>query len=57
MKPTLETIKALLESANISQLSKDTGLHYNTLRYIRDGVIKNPGVNTIKRIMKSLCEY
>ena len=41
MKPSLETIRALLESANISKLSKDTGLHYNTLRYIRDGVIKN----------------
>ena len=54
MKPSLETIRALLEGANISKLSKDTGLHYNTLRYIRDGVIKNPGVNTIKLIYKKL---
>ena len=39
---TLDEIQERLRSANIAEVSRATGLHYNTCRSIRDGIRDNP---------------
>jgi len=53
-KMKLDEIRTALAGANLAELVRKTGVHYNTLRNIRDGVIKNPGVNTIEKIAEHL---
>lgn len=39
---TLEEIKKALQDRRINIVAEETGLHYNTIRNIRDGKNKNP---------------
>jgi hypothetical protein len=43
----LDQIRALLSDRRLSIVSKETGLHYNTIKEIRDGVQTNPSYRTI----------
>jgi hypothetical protein len=50
---TLERISTLLADRRISRVSRATGLHYNTIRNIRDGKCNNPTL----RIQSALSDY
>lgn len=50
---TLESIRQQLADRRISLVSRATGLHYNTIRDIRD----NPDANPTWRVMVALSEY
>ena len=50
MIKTLPEIRALLANCNVSQCARETGLHRNTLRLIRDGRHANPGYDTIIKL-------
>ena len=45
-------LRYVLKMANITQVSKETGIHQNTLYKIRDGVNKNPKVKTVEELSK-----
>jgi len=47
---TLETIIELLQDSRISAVSRKTGLHYNTIRAVRDGRATSPSYATIKAL-------
>lgn len=53
---TVEAIKQALKDRRISLVSKATGLHYNTLRDIRDNPNADPKASTIKAISEYLAE-
>lgn len=50
---TLKAIRAELADRRISLVARATGLHYNTLRDIRD----NPDANPTWRVLNALSEY
>ena len=50
---TLEHIRSALQDRRIGKVAKATGLHYNTIRDIRD----NPEANPTWRVMKALNDY
>lgn len=47
---TLDQIKQALEDRRLSIVSEATGLHYNTLKNIRDGKNGNPSIKTLNKI-------
>lgn len=49
----LEDIRRRLRGETITDVSEATGLHYNTVRYIRDGAQSNPTL----RVMVALSRY
>lgn len=51
---TLEQVIAALQTANLSYLSRVTGLHYNTIRRIKTGDNKNPTHHTVLTLSKHL---
>lgn len=50
---TLEEIRTRLRGETITDVSDATGLHYNTVRFIRDGRQDNPTL----RVMVALSRY
>lgn len=50
---TLQEVKNALADRRIDIVSKATGLHYNTVRDIRD----NPNANPTYRVLVALSEY
>jgi hypothetical protein len=50
---TLEQIKLALTDRRLGVIAEATGLHYNTLRDIRD----NPDSNPSYRVLKALSDY
>jgi len=50
---TIEQISKALRDRRMDMVAKETGLHVNTVTYIRDGVSKNPVYST----MKALSDY
>lgn len=53
MMMTLESIRKALNDRRLVMVAKATGLHYNTLRDIRD----NPATNPTYQTMKALSDY
>lgn len=49
----LERIQRLLRKEVTREVSRATGLHYNTVRNVRDGVQCNPTM----RVMEALSQY
>ena len=47
---TIEALRARLQSANLSQVARDTGLHYNQVWRIATGVDTNPTYKTMARL-------
>lgn len=47
---TIEQIRDKLQGANLSQVAKDTGLHYNQVWRIATGVDTNPTYKTMLKI-------
>lgn len=50
---TLDQIKAALADRRIDKVAEATGLHYNTIRDVRD----NPECNPTWRVISALAEY
>ncbi|WP_299313459.1 hypothetical protein [uncultured Halomonas sp.] len=50
---TLEEIRRRLRGETITHVSEATGLHYNTVRFLRDGRQDNPTL----RVMVALSRY
>lgn len=50
---TLEEIRRLLADRRPSKVAKATGLHYNTVREVRD----NPNANPTLRVLLALSNY
>ena len=50
---TLIEIQHLLKDRRVSLISEVTGLHYNTIRDVRD----NPQANPTHKVLKSLSDY
>ncbi len=50
---TLETLARRLAAKRLKKVAKATGLHYNTLRKIRDDAEANPTLN----VMRVLSDY
>lgn len=50
---TIDKIKSMLADRRLDVVSRETGLHRNTLAAIRDGKHRNPTYKT----MKCLSEY
>jgi hypothetical protein len=50
---TLEQIRTALQDRRIDKVAEATGLHYNTVRYIRD----NKSANPTNRVMLLLSDY
>lgn len=49
MRPmTLETLARRLAAKRLKKVAKATGLHYNTLRKIRDDAEANPTLNVMR---------
>lgn len=51
---TLDQVVAALQTANLSYLSRVTGLHYNTIRRIKAGLNTNPTLHTMQTLSKHL---
>lgn len=49
----LEDIKSSLKDKRLAMIAEATGLHYNTLRDIRD----NPEANPTYKVLKLLSDY
>ena len=49
---TIEQIKHLLQDRRLEAVSTGTGLHYNTLRYIRDTEQRNVSYSTLEKLSK-----
>ena len=47
---TLDKIKHLLADRRLDIVSKATGIHRNTLSGIRDGRMKNPTYDTLRKL-------
>jgi hypothetical protein len=47
---TIEQIKKGLRNRRMEMVAKETGLHVNTVTYIRDGLSKNPVYSTLKAL-------
>lgn len=50
---TIEAIQAALQDRRIDKVARATGLHYNTVRDIRDSTRANPTL----RVMTALSNY
>lgn len=50
---TLEQIRDLLKDRRVSMIAKETGIHFNTIRDIRD----NDKANPTYRVITKLSEY
>jgi hypothetical protein len=50
---TIEAIKLALRDRRLSMVSAATGLHYNTIRGVRDNENANPSY----KVMKALSDY
>lgn len=50
---TLEQIRAALRDRRLAKVAEATGLHYNTIREIRD----NPDANPTYKVIKALSDY
>jgi|AntDeeMetageno51_2_1112566.scaffolds.fasta_scaffold04840_2 DNA-binding phage protein len=50
----LEEMKKRLRGRNISELSREIGLHRNTLIDIRDGHCVDPRLSTLVKLTKAL---
>jgi hypothetical protein len=51
---TLEQIKTALADRRLTVVAESTGLHYNTLRDIRDNPESNPSYRTLKAVSEYL---
>jgi len=49
----LKEIRDRLKTASVAEVSRATGLSYNTVRNVRDGIQANPTM----RVMESLSRY
>lgn len=49
----LEQIRAMLADRRLSLVAEATGLHYNTIRAVRD----DPNVNPTYKVIKALSDY
>lgn len=47
---TIEQIKKALRDRRMDMVARETGLHVNTVTYIRDGLSKNPVYSTLKAL-------
>ncbi len=47
---TIEQIKKALRDRRMDMVARETGLHVNTVTYIRDGMSKNPVYSTLKAL-------
>ena len=50
MKEILKDIVKRLQDRNLTVVSENTGISYNTLKNIRDGINTNPTINTLETI-------
>lgn len=50
---TLDQIRAALRDRRLAKVAEATGLHYNTIREIRD----NPDANPTYKVIKALSDY
>jgi hypothetical protein len=51
---TLKQLRAGLAKKQLKQVATETGLHYNTLRKIRDDETANPTLNVMLTLTKHL---
>ena len=47
---TLEQVRLALEDRRIVLVSRATGLHYNTIKDVRDGISLNPRHKTVQKL-------
>jgi hypothetical protein len=47
---TLEQIRTQLQDRRLSVISDHTGLHYNTIRAVRDDYRHQPSYDTVRRL-------
>lgn len=50
---TLDQIREALRDRRLTKVAEATGLHYNTLREVRD----NPNANPTYKVIKALSDY
>jgi hypothetical protein len=50
---SIEAIRLALRDRRLSMISEATGLHYNTIRGVRDNEAANPSY----RVLKALSDY
>lgn len=50
---TIEEIRLALRDRRISMIAEATGLHYNTIKAVRD----NEGANPSYKVLKALSDY
>lgn len=50
---TLDQIRAALRDRRLAKVAEATGLHYNTIREIRD----SPDANPTYKVIKALSDY
>lgn len=50
----IEEIRRRLYLVNMETVARETGLHYNTVRYCRDGTRKSPTYHTCLKISEWL---
>jgi len=51
---TLEQIRKALRDRNLKAVADETGLHYNTVRELRNNPIYNPNYDTYKKMVDYL---
>lgn len=50
----LEDLVRMLKNRNIAEVSRATGLHYNTIRNIKIGANTDPTIDTVVRLTEYL---
>lgn len=50
---TLDQIRKALQDRRLAKVAESTGLHYNTIRAVRD----NPDANPTYKVLKALSDY
>lgn len=53
----LEEIRCLLKDRRVSMVAKATGLHFNTIREVRDNKEANPTYKVILKLNEYLDQY
>jgi hypothetical protein len=43
-------VRQLLEGHNLRDVARETGLHYNTIRFLYHGINRNPTMKTLEKI-------